>query len=903
MSMSSIDSIRCPTEQEHEALLDDQLDDTSRQLIVNHVQNCARCQSICESLVARLEQGDHLTIIEPNEPEDPIERVMREVKDRLANSECSSEDRDGIEPTDLLALGSEFQLIQRLGQGAQGVVYQARELKLQRVVVIKLLAPKSLQSAESIERFKREARSLASIQSPHVVPIFRVSELPSGKMFMVLEFVQGTTLKEFQKSEKLGAKQSALIVQQIAVGLSAVHQSKLVHRDIKPENILIDGVDRKVRIADFGLAFDCNDEARITIDGTLAGTPAYMSPEQVLNPQSVDFRSDIYSLGVVLYELLTSQVPFRGTTRMTLLRLVHEDPTPPRSYDEAIPKDLETICLKALSKDPARRFQSANEFADELDRFLSDQPIRSRPVGRVELFWSKVKKNPVVSFLFAVVALLVCFAAAVSSAYAIHYRTLNTRAEQNALIAKQQRDSALSTLIELVFQLQRKFDSDEIQIDDIQQSSLEIAMRGLEKVEGSAGMTNEGGLAMAVALRRLGQTFYNSDRLDESSRCLAKSEQMLRQLLTRQPRNHQVVLALADTVIAYDGCLDEENDDAQLERFAFAAACCRKFTLNNSPEGCDKFAALLVSQARCQMQNEMVDKAIESLQEAERTVHAPTLADDSHKRLLRITSLEVQTYLACAHRIMNDLPSAQRIASKTLEQIEQLEDDKEDTKVIQAQLCCLELLGCMANKVEQNAEPRWLEMYARLRKRLLQLVETDKQEFAIDAEMIMLLVNDRLHEGMQQEAMDLLTLRMDLAEARLAILPQDSVALFTLFDSRVTAAGIELERESRRGYLRALGHCFQAFACVEKMNEAGPLSHDAWESLMEAVDTMRDCFEELRDSAPQRKLAEEWARKILQWSSDKKRVQQAKEENLHELRETCEEIVSVSVTRGGEYSR
>ncbi len=209
-------------------------------------------------------------------------------------------------------------------------------------MVIKLLAPNLLQSSEFVERFKREARSLASIQSPYVVPIFRVGDLPSGKMFMVMEFVEGTTLRRFQQSESPGIKQSALIAKQIAEGLSAVHRKHLVHRDLKPENILIDASDTKC----VSPILDSPSIARTSThyDRRHVGRDApYMSPEQVLNPQSVDFRAT-YSLGVVLYELLAEQVPFRGTARMTLLQLVHEEPIPPRTYNEKIPKDLETIC-------------------------------------------------------------------------------------------------------------------------------------------------------------------------------------------------------------------------------------------------------------------------------------------------------------------------------------------------------------------------------------------------------------------------------------------------------------------------------------------------------------------------------------------------------------------------------
>lgn len=510
--------------------------------------------------------------------------------------------------------------------------------------------------------------------------------------------------------------------------------------------------------------------------------------------------------------------------------------------------------------------------------------------------WRKMRKNPVVSSLAATVALLVCVATALSFAYAVHYRSLNTRVEQNALIAKQQRDSALSTLVELVFELQRKFDSDDIFIDEIQQSSLEIAMRGLEKVEGIAGTSNEGGLAMAVALRRLGQTLYNLDRIDESSRCLQKSEQLLRQLVARQPLHQPILMALADTVIAYDECLDEEDDMAQLARFEFAVTRCQTIASDHSPEFHEKLAKLLSSQAKCQMQNHLVEKALESLREAERILPSPSVSDASQPRSQPrsqlITTLQVQTLYACAYRLHDDMPAARTHAAKALSQIQQAGQSlEEDSSVIQVQLCCLELLGCLAKKAEPNVEPAWQTMYTELRERMLKLAETDGQDFAVVSEIVMQLVSDRVNEGMPSAAMDLLTLRIDLAEARLALLPEDRDALPVLLDCHVAAADIEIERDSRKSLRRAVEHCFLAFTCFERLNEAGHLSQDDWASMSEAIEYLIDGCDALPEDHPHWTLAEEWARKILQWSNDSKQALAADKEDLQALQEMCEEIL------------
>ncbi len=251
---------------------------------------------------------------------------------------------------------------------------------------------------------------------------------------------------------------------------------------------------------------------------------------------------------------------------------------------------------------------------------------------------------------------------------------------------------------------------------------------------------------MAVAFRRLGQTLYNLDRIEESSQCLEKSEQLLRQLVARQPRNLQVVLALADTMMAYDECLDEEDDDSQLERFEFAVARCRDISSDHSPEFLDKFASLLSSQAKCQMQNDRVGKAIESLREADRILRTSTAPNEEQKKSLQLTSWEVQMLNACACRLDHDLTAARQNAEKTLEQIELLGQDwEDDTTVTQIQLCCLEIMGCLSNEADPTIEPQWRDMYARLKERLLRLAQSDGQEFTVEAEVTMLLVNDRLN--------------------------------------------------------------------------------------------------------------------------------------------------------------
>jgi hypothetical protein len=557
-----------------------------------------------------------------------------------------------------------------------------------------------------------------------------------------------------------------------------------------------------------------------------------------------------------------------------------------------------------MANDRDQRYESVSQLATDLRYWLRGDPILAKPPSlsyRLRKLASRYRWQSA-TLIASLGAFLVAAAFAITLAvrersYASHYRTLNVRAEENAEIAISQRDAALGTLSDFVFQLQQKFDSHELYVGEIQQSSLEITARGLEKIEAIAGTTDESELAMAVVLRRLGESLYYLNRYDESSQSLEKAEQLLRPLVARQPENLQIMMALADTVIGFSEYVEDEDDRALLERFTYATDRFRESALYQSPAGAEKFATLLICQARCQMQNALVDATIDNLREAERIVQAQTAGDETQKRALWLVSLDVDRYLAYAYRLTKDLPSARQLAAKTLEQIELLvEKTEEDPDLIQIQVGCFELLGCLSNKADKIAEPKWMEWYTGFKKRLLTFAATDGQKLEVEAEIMMELVRDRVKEGSHTAAIEILTLLTDLAEARLAILPLDRDALPVLLDTQVAAADIELQRGSRRSLRRAVDYCFKAFRSFERMNEAGQLSKGDLESLNEAVDYMIEGLAVVQEEEPEAKLAEDWVRKILQWSNDKKMTQTADKRDLAKLRRKCEKFLSIVVT-------
>ncbi len=406
--------------------------ETSAQAVVGGSDTSSRKSSICTLCIDKLGSGgrtDRTTILRPiatlnvheDSAENPRQLVLSEGTPQDASglvippssmeaADAPKVDASGsVEPLLSRTFGS-YEILCEISRGSFGVVYKAKQQGLDRITALKVLLAGVHASPEAVARFHREAKAVARLKHPNIVPVYEIGT-QDGHHYFAMEFIEGHALSQKITSKTISISDALSIAEALADALESAHQCGVIHRDVKPSNVLID-VRGQPHITDFGLAKQVDLDVKYTMSGTTLGTPAYMPPEQARGEiERIDARSDVYAIGAVLYEMLTGQTPFAGRSVLEVVVAVINEPVrPPRQLNPKIHRDVQTIVLKCLEKDPRLRYASAAELRDDLRRFRSGEAIRARPAGIVRRAVRFLARHYVALIAFAAIAFAVGFA-------------------------------------------------------------------------------------------------------------------------------------------------------------------------------------------------------------------------------------------------------------------------------------------------------------------------------------------------------------------------------------------------------------------------------------------------------------------------------------------------------------
>ncbi len=352
---------------------------------------------VVAGLTDRVQRGEQIDLQEACRAHPALADELRELWGTILVAHAIGSDSQAVvrqsakgadEPPTLPNRIGDYQLLEEIGRGGMGVVFLARQVNLNRRLAVKMILRGPLASDRDRQRFLAEAQAAARLDHPGIVPVYQVGD-DGGRMYFSMKYIQGPTLSDLLAAGPLDPQQAAGLLVQVSRAIDFAHQHGVLHRDLKPSNILID-VDGQPHVTDFGLAKQITDPHSMTHSGAVIGTPAYMSPEQAAGGGTdVGPASDVYSLGAILYHMLTGIPPFPAASPVdTLMRVIEQDPVPPRQRNRAVARDLEIITIRCLQKPPDLRYGSAGALADDLEAYLNNEPIAARS-GRLHQILSR----------------------------------------------------------------------------------------------------------------------------------------------------------------------------------------------------------------------------------------------------------------------------------------------------------------------------------------------------------------------------------------------------------------------------------------------------------------------------------------------------------------------------------
>ncbi len=496
-----------------------------------------------------------------------------------------------VSPSALVSPPEGYELLQVLGQGGMGVVYKARQKGADRLVALKLIRADRLTSDADVQRFRNEAEAAAQLDHPHIVPVYEVGAR-TGHFFFSMKLNEGGGLDEQLDRFRDDPQKAARLVAQVARAVHHAHQRGILHRDLKPSNILLDR-EGQPHVSDFGLAKRIEADASLTQTGAIVGTPQYMAPEQTRSQKgTVTTATDVYGLGAVLYALLTGQPPFQDETVLETLEQVRKrEPEPPRRSNPKVDRDLETICLKCLEKEPGQRYGSAEALAEELESWLRGEPIAARPVGRLDRLWRWCRRNPVLAVLTCALVgtlVLLIIGLVVGSIVIWHQKVradeaYKSEAEQRRR-ADEKRRWARKAVNDMYTGVAENWLAHEPRMTEIQKQFLRRALEFYKELAAEESANPDERLERAVAFRRMadirGGGFHRAEGAENNYR---QAVMLCEELADEFPDNDAYQAELVRSREKLGRFLGDNHRSVEAEPFLLRARIVAEGLANKSP--------------------------------------------------------------------------------------------------------------------------------------------------------------------------------------------------------------------------------------------------------------------------------------------------------------------------------